>query len=262
MMISFSEEVDEDDWLNLLTAGVDDDEDDEDDDGSGSCKGDDGSMMTGVDDDDDDDGCGGRGLPPSSVLAGGGVVEAVVELDVRECKEEDDDEADESRLVCECVEKMRVEVDEASAVAAVAVAAAWAAWACDDEDRFVHAIRFFMSDANKQNGIPDSTLLLLSVSSMQEGPHEGAGRWGGRGGLKVSTKDKEEGAASAVEEVEEVVVEERVAEAAVVALAPAPADASLAVLPAPVPVLPSLFFFLPLKISTTLNLQMRRQDME
>ena len=123
-----------------------------------------------------------------------------------------------------------------------------------------------MSDANKQNGIPDSTLLLLSVSSIQAGPHEdeGAGPWGGRGGLKVSTKDKEEGEEKegAASMVEEVVAEERVAEAAVVAPAPALVDASLAVLPVPVPMLLSLFFFLPLKISTTLNLHMRRQDME
>ena len=93
---------------------------------------------------------------------------------------------------------------------------------------------------------------------MQAGVREGAGRWDGSGGLKVSTKDREEdGAAS---RVEDIVAEERVATAAVAALALAPVDASLAVLPVPVPVLVpvllSLLFFFLLEISTTLNLHM------
>ena len=117
-----------------------------------------------------------------------------------------------------------------------------------------------MSDANKQKGMPESTLLLLSVSSMQAGVQEGAGRWGGSGGLKVSKKDKEEEEEeeeeSAASTVEEVVAEERVAPAAVVAPTLAPVDTSLAALPVPVPVLLSLFFFFPLEISTTLNLHM------
>ena len=91
--------------MSLLTPGADDDEgdnDDEDDDRSGN-KGDDGSET------DDDDGYGERGLPPSPVFAG--VVELVVEFDVKVSREDDDDEAEESRLVCD--ENMRVEVVEA-----------------------------------------------------------------------------------------------------------------------------------------------------
>ena len=108
--------------------------------------------------------------------------------------------------------------------------------------------------------MPDSTLLLLSVSSMQAGVREGAGRWDGSGGLKVSTKDREEEEDGAASRVEDIVAEERVATAAVAALALAPVDASLAVLPVPVPVLVpvllSLLFFFLLEISTTLNLHM------
>ena len=85
-----------------------------------------------------------------------GVGEGVAEVDVTECKEEEEEEeevvADKDRVV------------------PVAVA-------CDNGDRFFHAIRSFISAANKQKGTPARALLLLSVSSM----HTGAGGRAGRG---------------------------------------------------------------------------------
>lgn len=87
------------------------------------------------------------------LIIGEGEGEGVVEVDARECKEEEEEEVVE---------------DKDSAVAV----------ACDDGDCFLHAIKSFISEANKQKGTPASTLLLLSVSSMHMGAWGRAGRGG------------------------------------------------------------------------------------
>ena len=126
-----------------------------------------------------------------------GVGEGVAEVDVTECKEEEEEEeevvADKDRVV------------------PVAVA-------CDNGDRFFHAIRSFISAANKQKGTPARALLLLSVSSMHTGAGGRAGRGGCIGGLKVSTKDKEDEDATSTVEVEIEVEGRAVAVAASAAL--------------------------------------------
>ena len=176
MKISLLDGVGKGALLSLSVTGVDNDwsgssnegDDDEDDDEEEEC----GS-------DDEERGFGERLLVDSTIFAG--VVE-VVEVDVRECEEdeeveEEDEEVveDEDKIAGE--EEMREAAVAASVVIAVVAAVATVAVAaCDDDDRFFHATKSFISDANKQKGMPESTLLLLSVRSIHAGAQGRAGR--------------------------------------------------------------------------------------